>query len=852
MFGNLTRTLQWNAKPVRRKKINKLIDATRWDEAEDAAQALVEAYPDDPGSYVELGRVFGAEARYEESLYAFEQALQRDSRNRDALFFSVASLGNLKRWGEAEKAARILKESYPDEIAARCAFADVLEKEKRYEDALLEAEEIQFRDSGSRFGISLHVDALYGLRHWDEAEAKAQDLVSRYPRESQPQLILGKLFHAQGRYGDALSSFQKGLSLDRTNKELLKWRIKSLRAQHRWREAETAAREAIQLLPNSPEPYVEFAKVFVAEGRNERALKHVERSLELDSLHPSVHSLHVDVLLNLLRFEDAQAAAQEYVDQHPQSFEARTALGRVLFKRHDYVKALDEYDRAHSLNPVEDEAVAGMSAALRSTHRFAEAERLMAAACAQYPQAVGLQAELAEVYCDRRDYKKAQEVFRGLLSIAISSAERAVALQGLGWVAFAEGEYDDARKHFDDSANSWPRLSGVKTALAWAELRRDKLKEADVLCHESLKDDARDHLAHTCLGVVAFKRGDWADAEYHFRRSVEIAPFDGSYVDLGALYVQLARYGEAEECLLRATELNYYDSQTHVELGNLYLRRWEGRKDGDAYRKDMTRAVSEFRQALKFDSQSTGAAIGLALALASNSGDMGAAEEVLHQAVHIRKPGGDAQLHLALARLLIQAGDAQQRNDLYEQALVESKKAINRGASNAEAHFISGLAEQRLGNVADANVRISHRRKAKIHFRNCRNLQTDHIEAERALQLLGREVRAAYISRMESRGLAMVAFLALVAVWIDFVWKHHVTATMATTLTPILVGMIAVGILMPLLIRLKLPGGLEAQLSASLEQISSGPIGDLPKIPMRFPPYVGPLGYLPNRTSPRM
>jgi hypothetical protein len=48
---------------------------------------------------------------------------------------------------------------------------------------------------------------------------------------------------------------------------------------------------------------------------------------------------------------------------------------------------------------------------------------------------------------------------------------------------------------------------------------------------------------------------------------------------------------------------------------------------------------------------------------------------------------------------------------------------------------------------------------------------------------------------------------------------------MIMTLTPVMIGLVALGLVLPLLIRLKLPGGVEADLAASLSQISSGPPG---------------------------
>jgi len=69
---------------------------------------------------------------------------------------------------------------------------------------------------------------------------------------------------------------------------------------------------------------------------------------------------------------------------------------------------------------------------------------------------------------------------------------------------------------------------------------------------------------------------------------------------------------------------------------------------------------------------------------------------------------------------------------------------------------------------------------------------------------------------------------------------------MLTTLTPVLAGLIAVGFLLPVLIRLKLPGGMEADLTASIGQISRGPRGEVVLTSARMPTGSGPVGRIPR------
>ena len=73
-----------------------------------------------------------------------------------------------------------------------------------------------------------------------------------------------------------------------------------------------------------------------------------------------------------------------------------------------------------------------------------------------------------------------------------------------------------------------------------------------------------------------------------------------------------------------------------------------------------------------------------------------------------------------------------------------------------------------------------------------------------------------------------------------------VTPVMVTATTPVLVGLFTIAVLLPALIRLKLPG-FEADLQAGMSTISPGPTGEVTFGPGRFTATTGPAGQLPRR-----
>jgi Flp pilus assembly protein TadD len=433
--------------------------------------------------------------------------------------------------------------------------------------------------------------------------------------------------------------------------------------------------------------------------------------------------------------------------------------------------------------------------------------------------------------------------YQQLLDDAVNDRERAAAHHALGWVAFSEGNYATAGNEFCRAIEIGERPDNFDymLAMAWSLARRKGgLQEATRIAAELL-ELRPDSSVHVCLGVVAFKQEDLASAEYHLSKSIEVDSYHGSYTDLGALYVQMGQYAKAETTLKKAIVRDWYDASAHIELGAMYLQL------GDERTFD---AEQEFRQALAIDHSSGAAAIGLAQSL-NKAGDEGGAEDVLRGVLKRQNARERWRSHLALARLLVQRGDKQQKSELYAEAYAQAQLAIDSAPDDeADPHFVAGVAHHRMGSLM-RNVRGQSifRRRAAHHFRECLHRNSADAEAQRNLQLLEGESKSAAPIIGGSYAVGGISFLLLGALWTMFFLSNKVTALMLTTTTPVLVGMFTIAVLLPALIHLKLPG-FEADLQARVDEISPGPIGQVTFDPGRFTVTAGPAGQLP-RHSPK-
>jgi tetratricopeptide (TPR) repeat protein len=696
------------------------------------------------------------------------------------------------------------------------------------------------------------------LRRFDHAREAAGEARRKHPAAIGVLREAAWLEEAEGRLDVALEIVVTGLAADPNHRGLLGQQAQLLRDLGRFADAEQVSRGAANRRPHVPVGMIALAWTYEDQGRYDEAVAVIEKAAATWPEDATCARDLVDLLRLAHRFDEAEARCLEALQRRPDDRNLLHSYGLLLDATNRYDDAVRQFRRLLALDPYDRSAAVDASAALRSLRRFDEAERLIRPLVARFGHDHEPRAELGWVLRDQGRLAEAERVFDALRAEARSTDEKVSAACGSGWVRTAKGDHAGAERDFREALALRPLSTGARLGTAWALLRQDdptRLAEAEVLCLDVLDHRGNNAEAHACLGVLNYRRGRLQLAEHHLRRSIEVDPFDGNYVDLGALYTKLGRFDEAADNLQTALKRDWFDAPPHVEMGILELHR---AVDSDASRAAAAQAAAQhFRQALVLDPSSGAATIGLAVALSSGAeGGLPAAEAVLRQALD--RPDCDEptwRLRFMLARVLLQRGDEGQRAESYEEALDEARRAIEERPAEAEAHFVAGVAEYKLSEADPLTyTRALHRSRARRHLQRCREQDPSHQEAARILRFLRQDSRTGRRAAYGSAMLTAVSLGLLIAAWSAFLLSTRVTSAVIITLTPILAGLVALSLVLPLLIRIKLPGGVEADLSASLNQISSGPTGSLSVGPGkvtvgRIDVGSGPRGLLPRRGS---
>ncbi|MCZ7418281.1 tetratricopeptide repeat protein [Verrucosispora sp. WMMA2121] len=820
--------LRWRVIALRRLR--------RFDEAGKVVRDAIVRRPDVPNLRVQLGFVHYDQYEEVAALKAFEQALAIDPDDADALEWRITALRRLRRFEEAEQAVRDAIVRRPDAASLYVELGYLHDDRYEHASALESFERALTIDSRNEWALVGRSNSLRLLRRFEEAEEAARDAATKHPTSSAPLLELANIAEDRGRYEDVLDAVLAALSISPRDEAALAARIRVMRQLRNFSGALEVAHEAVKIRPDSVDVLIELGQVYVDRREYQRALEMFERVLAIDAGRLRAVEYRVAVLRRLQRHADAERCAREAIALRPTNESNYINLGLVFEDRLQPQEALIHYRSAARFNPRNPRVIVGQSAALRSLRSCAEAERLVASMLQMQPNERTLSMELAWIRHDAGRLAESRASFVRLESTAIADEERAASIAGQGWVDFACGDYVAASEHFSQAVALLPHNREYRLAVAWALMRQDEQSQwerAEDICFEVLNEE-QDAAVLVCLGIIDYRMGRLPAAEHHLQQALEVDSYKGSHTDLGALYTQLGRYEEADTHLRLAIAQDSFNSSARVELGHLRLVTNEWHE-----------AARQFRSVLRTDPSMQVAALGLATALTA-LGESREAEDVLREG--LRTAAKPWRLHLALARLLFDQADATQNDDVFAEAYAEAIEAIKHAPANEpDPHYVAGVCKIRLGRATHTALSDTYSRRQSLrHLRRCLSLDHGHVDAQRIVQLLEREGRTARTAALGTVTVAAVAMILLSVLWTAFFLSTRVTVVMITTITPILVGLVAIAVLLPSLIRLKLPG-LEADLQAGLGQITSGPTGDVAIRPGNFAVSLGPIGHAPNR-----
>jgi tetratricopeptide (TPR) repeat protein len=193
--------------------------------------------------------------------------------------------------------------------------------------------------------------------------------------------------------------------------------------------------------------------------------------------------------------------------------------------------------------------------------------------------------ELGKQYMLSGDYTMA---LKHLLEAEKLYADDHILQNYIGQVYFLKESYKPAIVHFKKAIAMNPDYAVAKNNLGAVYLRQHDWDRAIAIFNELTGDllYGTPHYPHYNLGRAYYGKKQYAMAEQHFKKALEMEPnFSQALWGLGLTYLDTGRSNEAVAALSAAVQISPDFDQAHYDLGRAYLQLRNYRKAKESFGK---------------------------------------------------------------------------------------------------------------------------------------------------------------------------------------------------------------------------------------------------------------------------
>ncbi len=188
------------------------------------------------------------------------------------------------------------------------------------------------------------------------AEAKARDLLGTLPDSWRDLNNLGNALSDLGRVGEAISCYDRALTLEPGLDDARYNRAIALETLGRVDEAIEQFERVLRQNPDYAKAHNNLGNIFLSRGRTDEAVEQFRRAAQLE---PSLEVAHYNLgnaMLSLERYDEAVLCFRKALELEPRNAMTHNNLGTALHLAGRLDEAIREYEAALALDPDHAEA----------------------------------------------------------------------------------------------------------------------------------------------------------------------------------------------------------------------------------------------------------------------------------------------------------------------------------------------------------------------------------------------------------------------------------------------------------------------------------------------------------------
>ncbi len=354
-----------------------------------------------------------------------------------------------------------------------------------------------------------------------------------------PQAIQhGLQLHTSGQLQQAIDVYQKILTIEANNTEVLHLLGVAYAQQQDYTQAETYILQAIQHTTDNSNYYNSLANVYWYQKHTGKALQFYQQALKLN----------------------------------PHQAESHNGLGNVFKAQNQLEKAVKHYQQALKINPHYADACNNLSIVLKFQGKFTEAIHYCQQALTLNPNLSEAYTTLGSIAKDQGRLAEAVEHYQKALSINPNSV---TAYNNLGIIYQQQAQHEQAIRCYQQALSLNPQQAETYNNLGIIYNELGQITQAILYYQEALKLNSNYAEAHNNLGTSLLDKGQSQDALYHYQKAFEIKP---DYAAAQSNYVYALNF-LPEYDLVQLYQAHQAFNQQHAAPLQKYIQPYENLPD---------------------------------------------------------------------------------------------------------------------------------------------------------------------------------------------------------------------------------------------------------------------------------
>jgi tetratricopeptide (TPR) repeat protein len=527
------------------------------DKAEEAIKTALGEGENKSLAHLEYGRFLSYAGRDQESETEFLKAIEIAPENVEAREAIAEFYAGTRQLEKAEAAYKDIIQIQDGSAESRIALADFYARTGREDDAINTFKAI-LEDAPETARARYRLSEIYlDRKQYDLVKAEIEKLLSVNDTDAEALLLRARVHLQENDSDAAVKDLEEILKKQPSHRDALFYMAQARLAAGQLDQARAFIGDLERYHPNFLRAKLLKIQLSFANGKTEDALRQSNELLEaIKTAYPNLDMTALDLedmriraitsrglaYLELGKLAEAKTDLQDVVNLSPKSSAALVNLAKAAIAEKDLTGALNLYDKATNLDGGNFDALSGSVGILTKQGSFDEARQKIVRAIEQNAGNGNVLAALHYLNAD---------IFTAQKDSASAEAE--------------------LKKAIEADENYLPAYSAYAAML----VGRNQTTEA-IAQYKTIVGKKPSASVYVLLGILEEARNDFAEAEKHYRKSLEIAPDSPIAANNLAWLIAEHTNGNLDEALTlaqTAVNQNQRTAEFYDTLGWVYFKK---------------------------------------------------------------------------------------------------------------------------------------------------------------------------------------------------------------------------------------------------------------------------------------